>query len=338
MDMMDVCIEVKKNENGFIPTTIHLSSSTKEIIFIHVDPVFEAVPHICYMHEKHGEIPWLARGSRSMMLTRPIPIHKGQTSHHWLKILMEDNSIGKTIYKKPFLPLTHQDQVLFWPSPHASLYLHLKSLESRALLGKEPAFNWPLLPLPITYHIGPLRQVSFTIGYNIITPFHRHPFFSFPSFISTAESTTPSSSSLASVSNNSPAIASKLSTLPPLSFSPPISTIPTPSPCTIYQLLTTCFFLNLHQHLWRPSSKDPYPSSLDQPTNHNPRSFSKINISCVPSSSTLKTVSCQGAKQSTAIIAFPSDVDSEANLSSPMPYSHLSTRTFGTWEMNGMIF
>lgn len=55
MDIMEVCLKVKKNENGVLPTNIHLPSTTKELIYVHVDPFFEVLPHIGYLIDKHGE-------------------------------------------------------------------------------------------------------------------------------------------------------------------------------------------------------------------------------------------------------------------------------------------
>lgn len=74
MDMLEVCLKVKKNENGFIPVTIHLPSSSTKVIFVHVDPFFEALPHIGYTAEKHGQIPWLACGNQSVEAHSPSPL------------------------------------------------------------------------------------------------------------------------------------------------------------------------------------------------------------------------------------------------------------------------
>lgn len=53
-------------KNGFIPATIHLPSTTKEMINVHVDPFYETLPHIGYMVNKHGDNTWPARVSRSL--------------------------------------------------------------------------------------------------------------------------------------------------------------------------------------------------------------------------------------------------------------------------------
>lgn len=66
MDMMEGCLKVKKNQQGFLLAIIHLPSSSTEAIFVQIDPFSGGLHHIGYIAEKHEMIPLPTHEHQSM--------------------------------------------------------------------------------------------------------------------------------------------------------------------------------------------------------------------------------------------------------------------------------
>lgn len=120
--MMEVCLKVKENENGFIPTNIHLSSSTKERIFVHIDLSFEALSHVGYMVEKHGDIPSPTGDPLSVEAHSPtLP------SNRTASLFFTENIDGTQFHWEE-----HSSKALFSHDP-STLSIHLPSTTSQPI-------------------------------------------------------------------------------------------------------------------------------------------------------------------------------------------------------------
>lgn len=130
MDMMEVSFKVKQNENEFIPGTNHLTSATKEMIFLST-----------LIHHSKLYLT-LVTWSRNMMIYlhqrveaySPNPLQDRQIMFFLPKVLMDINSIGKRSHQKQQFFLTHQCQVSFFlPLQASQVHLLLKSLGSQLI-------------------------------------------------------------------------------------------------------------------------------------------------------------------------------------------------------------